>query len=195
MGLGFNDFTAGDVLTAAQVDGYLMRQSLMVFASTSARDTALSGNLEEGMHCYTTDTNSIYLYTGAAWIPFHTPWTSFTPAWGNLTEGNGVNDGRYRYVGGDLLVRARINLGSSSSVTGDVNLTLPNSATAAGSVASYGPVFCSQSGTGTFDGVAEVASGATTVDLFSDNSAVDATNPFTWATGDRLSVQMLVQVS
>ena len=59
MGLGFKDFTAGDPLTAAQVDGYLMRQSNMVFASTSARDTALSGNLEQGMIAITTDTMTL----------------------------------------------------------------------------------------------------------------------------------------
>lgn len=67
MGLGFKDWTAGDVPTAAEFDGYLQRQTVMVFASTSARDTALSGNLEEGMQAYTTDTDTHWFYNGAAW--------------------------------------------------------------------------------------------------------------------------------
>lgn len=64
---GYKDFVAGDPLTAAQVDGYLMRQSVMVFASASARDAALSGVLVEGMTCYISDTNLTTTYDGAAW--------------------------------------------------------------------------------------------------------------------------------
>ena len=55
---GYKDFVAGDPLTAAQVDGFLMRQSVMVFDTTSARDTALSGVLVEGMTCYIKDITS-----------------------------------------------------------------------------------------------------------------------------------------
>ena len=36
-GLGFKTFTTGEVLTAADVNGYLM-QGVLVFASTAARD-------------------------------------------------------------------------------------------------------------------------------------------------------------
>jgi len=67
MGSGYRDFTAGAVLTADQVDGYLMRQSVMTFADASARDTALSGVLDEGMHAYLEDTDLLTFYTGSAW--------------------------------------------------------------------------------------------------------------------------------
>ncbi len=40
-GLGFKDFTTGEVLTAADVDGYLM-QNIWVFASAAARDAAVT---------------------------------------------------------------------------------------------------------------------------------------------------------
>jgi hypothetical protein len=80
MTLGFKDFVAGDVLTAAQVDGYLMRQTVMVFATDAARDSALSGNLEEGMHCYTEDNNRLYYYTGAAWTVVSEPPQSWAGA-------------------------------------------------------------------------------------------------------------------
>ncbi len=68
MGAGFKDFTAGAKLPAADVDDYLMRQTIMVFATTAARDTALSGNLEEGMHAYITGTDALYYYDGSAWV-------------------------------------------------------------------------------------------------------------------------------
>lgn len=66
-GAGFKDFTAGAVLTADQVDTFLMQQTIMVFDSEAARTTALSGVLAEGMHSYLKDTNSFQYYDGAAW--------------------------------------------------------------------------------------------------------------------------------
>lgn len=67
-GAGYNLFATGNVLTAAQVNTYLMQQSVMVFASSAARTTALSGVLAEGMVSYLQDTNSLEVYDGAAWI-------------------------------------------------------------------------------------------------------------------------------
>ena len=72
MALGFKNFVAGEVFTEADVDG-IMRQTIMIFASTSARDTALSGVLEEGMRAYTTDENRDWVYNGSAWICLSSP--------------------------------------------------------------------------------------------------------------------------
>ena len=69
-GAGYKLFATGDVLTAAQVNTYLMQQSVMVFASASARNTALSGVLSEGMVAYLLDTNDVTIYDGAAWNSF-----------------------------------------------------------------------------------------------------------------------------
>jgi hypothetical protein len=67
-GAGYNLFATGNVLTAAQVNTYLMQQSVMVFASSAARTSALSGVLAEGMVSYLQDTNSLEVYDGSAWI-------------------------------------------------------------------------------------------------------------------------------
>jgi hypothetical protein len=48
-GAGYKLFNTGDVLTAAQVNTYLNVQTVMVFADSAARTTALSGVLAEGM--------------------------------------------------------------------------------------------------------------------------------------------------
>jgi hypothetical protein len=70
-GAGSRLFTSGAVLTAAQVNTYLMDQSVMVFATTAARDAAFGGagepTLSEGMVCYISDANSLLYYTGTAW--------------------------------------------------------------------------------------------------------------------------------
>jgi hypothetical protein len=68
-GLGFKTFAAGEVLTAANVNGYLMQQSIMVFADASARDAAISSP-SEGMFVYLTGTNALQFYDGSSWTAF-----------------------------------------------------------------------------------------------------------------------------
>lgn len=59
-------FVANEVLTAAEVNGYLMDQSVMVFADASAR-TAAIGTATEGMFTYLEDTNALEYFDGADW--------------------------------------------------------------------------------------------------------------------------------
>lgn len=66
-GLGRKVFTAGDVLTASDVQNYMVDQSTMVFAGTAARSSAIA-TPTEGMFSYQNDDNSHDVYTGAAWI-------------------------------------------------------------------------------------------------------------------------------
>ena len=65
-GLGFKTFTTGEVLTAADVNGYLM-QGVLVFASAAARDAAITSP-QEGQYAYLKDTNVTYYYSGSAWV-------------------------------------------------------------------------------------------------------------------------------
>jgi hypothetical protein len=66
-GAGFRTFVDGDVLTAAQVNTYLMEQAVMVFADAAARTAALP-TPSEGMVTYLADSNVLEKYTGAAWV-------------------------------------------------------------------------------------------------------------------------------
>jgi hypothetical protein len=67
-GAGYKLFATGDVLTAAQVNTYLNEQTVMVFADSAARTSALSGVLAEGMMSYLQDTNAVEVYNGTAWV-------------------------------------------------------------------------------------------------------------------------------
>lgn len=60
-------FASGEVLTAANVNNYLMLQSVMVFADSTARTSALTGVIAEGQMSYLTGTNELAYYDGAAW--------------------------------------------------------------------------------------------------------------------------------
>jgi hypothetical protein len=66
-GLGYKEFTTGDVLTAADANGYLASQVVMVFADAAARTAAIT-TPEEGMISFLKDTNSTEYYSGAAWV-------------------------------------------------------------------------------------------------------------------------------
>jgi len=65
-GLGFKTFNTGDVLSAADVNGYLM-QGVLVFADATARDAAITSP-QEGQFAYTKDTNGLWYYSGSAWV-------------------------------------------------------------------------------------------------------------------------------
>ena len=64
-GQGFKTFTTGEVLSASDVNGYLM-QGVLVFASAAARDAAITSP-QEGQFAYLKDTNVTTYYTGSAW--------------------------------------------------------------------------------------------------------------------------------
>ena len=72
-GAGYKLFNSGDVLTAAQVNTYLMEQTVMVFDDAAARTAALSGVVSEGMISYLKDTNAVEVYNGSAWVASDDP--------------------------------------------------------------------------------------------------------------------------
>jgi len=66
-GLGRKVFEANEVLTAADVNGYLMDQSVMVFDDATAR-TAAIGTPTEGMASYLKDIDALELFDGSSWV-------------------------------------------------------------------------------------------------------------------------------
>lgn len=89
-GAGYKNWTAGDVPTAVQFDTFLQEQTVMVFASAAARDTALSVVKAEGMFAYLVDVNTLTVYSGSVWStvgPVHGALTSWTPT---VAQGVGI---------------------------------------------------------------------------------------------------------
>ena len=60
-------FTAGEVLQAADVNDYLMDQSVMVFAGTAARGSAIPSPTE-GMVTYRSDDDVVEVYNGSSFV-------------------------------------------------------------------------------------------------------------------------------
>jgi hypothetical protein len=71
-GAGYKNFSAGNVLTANDLDTFVQEQTIMVFASSAARTTALASVLAEGMASYLRDTNKFEIYNGSAWVTIAT---------------------------------------------------------------------------------------------------------------------------
>ena len=69
MANGFKVFAVGEVLTAADVNDYLMEQSISIFANSTARDAQITSPIE-GQFCYLADTNVLQYYTGSAWAAY-----------------------------------------------------------------------------------------------------------------------------
>ena len=69
MGSGFRTFATSEVLTASNVQNYLMEQSVMSFASTGARDVSVTAP-EDGMVAYIRSNDAsegLYTYNGTSW--------------------------------------------------------------------------------------------------------------------------------
>lgn len=64
--MAYKVFQNGFPLNASELNNYLMNQSVMVFATATARDTDLTAPLE-GMIVWLQDSNKFVYYTGAAW--------------------------------------------------------------------------------------------------------------------------------
>jgi hypothetical protein len=65
--MAYKDFADDTVLFASDVDNFLMRQTVMVFADETARTAALGTVVTEGMFTFLTSTDSFQYYTGSAW--------------------------------------------------------------------------------------------------------------------------------
>ena len=65
-GAGFKTFSDGSVLTATEVNTYMMEQMVMVFADAAARDAALTAP-SEGMHVFLKSNDAFTFYNGSSW--------------------------------------------------------------------------------------------------------------------------------
>jgi len=151
-GLGKKTFSDGEVLSAADVNGYLMDQSIMRFADSTAR-TAAIGTPTEGMVTYLDDVNQIEVYDGVAWVDQQAPILSEGTA-GQYLQSNGTAGSQWVNLEiaddiittqGDLIVGGaggdaeRLGIGAAETVLTSDGTAVTWSAAAGGAGELYAP--------------------------------------------------------
>lgn len=185
--MAFKGFADGDVLTAAEVNTYLMFQTVIVCTSGTRPSSP-----PEGMVVYETDTDLIRVWTGSAWglLLDATGWTSYTPTWTALSTnpvlGNGQISGSYKQVGKTVHATGQILMGSTTTY-GSGAWLVSTPTTAAGAAIAVGSALIRSStvAANRIGGSVEFNT-PSTLAFYGAGGAVASTVPFTWAINDRL---------
>ncbi len=115
MSLGRKVWAAGDVLAAADVNGYLMDQAVMVFANASARSAAIV-TPSAGMTTFRQDGTVTEVYNGSAWVSANSVGGSITINASNVTN-TLTNSTATSYTFASADQSATVRFLSSSAVT------------------------------------------------------------------------------
>lgn len=126
-------------------------------------------------------------------------WTDFTPANLNVTVGNGTQVAKYMRIGRTIFVRYSLLWGSTTAFTGVPHIGLPVTPASSGTDTPPGVASLLDNGTRWYTGHVSVNEGGANVAQLHHSEGttgnVDATNPFTWTTGDRLSVSITYEAA
>ena len=90
-GLGWKTWSTGDTVTAANFQGYLQDQVITVFATTSARDTAISSPSDGQFAYVTAGTGTLYWYDNSAWTVSEMTGDITSVIAGTLLDGGGTS--------------------------------------------------------------------------------------------------------
>jgi hypothetical protein len=168
------------------MDG-VMRQTLMTFASTAARDSALSGVLANGMHTYQTDTNTITMYNGSAWRIVHRGETGFTPTWSNVTLGSATNGAWYTRSGDKVFVDFGLSWGAGTAFTGSPSFALPVPMDTTSFAVGSGVAHDVGTARHPLAMLVDPGGGQSVTPIYASGTGLlSATTPFTWVSGDIL---------
>jgi hypothetical protein len=199
------EFDAFTRLDASDVNTFLMDQSVMTFAGPAARGSAIPTPVE-GMLTYLENSNTYESYTGSAWISALSVGSAvaFTPTWTNLTVGNGTySRSHYTIAGKTVTVSVDFLFGSTSSVDGNLLITLPAAIERASSFNTGVSQCILRDATATsFIGAAlPNTSNALQWNIRGTGNSpliitsTSATAPFTWTTGDSILFGATYQVA
>lgn len=199
--MGYKLWTS-ELLTSADLNAYLMKQSVIVCTSGTRPSSP-----PEGMTIYETDTDRYSCYTGSAWVTLgqtitgtHTP--VLTAASGNPALGTGSTvGGRYTLFNGTWCIyRGAIQWGSSggTSGTGQYFISLPftTNANITVGVANIGGCYLrDNSGPAIAQGLVYAAASASTFSMVANNTTVSSTVPWTWANSDAISWTLTYEIA
>ena len=134
--------------------------------------------------------------TGLVWASG--AWVTWTPTVNNISIGNGTITARYRQTGNTVSFSLKIVFGSTTTISGSPNVVM---GVASNSVAVF-PVYILDAGVAAYAASAYFPIGTTMyLDLIDTTSsralltAFSSTSPFTWGSGDFISVSGSYEVA
>lgn len=189
--MAYTTVVSGTAITATWGNSDVRDQVIVPFASTAARDAAITSPVN-GMRSYTTDTGTAWIYNGSAWVEWGTTgaWKSWTPTLTNMTLGNGTLDCQYFKIGRTVHWKFKFTLGTTSTVGTSPYFSVPFAYSDGTEIEGGFALAVDQSastryplntyGVGSGIGFYCLNSGGTYLSAF----GITATIPFTWANTD-----------
>jgi len=195
-------FVAGTLATASDINTYLMNQSVMTFATPTARNTAIPSPIE-GMLTYQENNNHLTVWNGTDWIQFDTNWNTYTPTINNVTLGSGSTvSAAYSVLGKAVIVQFYFALGSTTTIDGDINFSLPISHASSNRSGQAGTCVVLDSSAGTrFPGTVLLSGTPGNAFIRVGNAAgtyvtqvaCSSSAPMTWAINDSIAATIVYQ--
>lgn len=93
-------------------------------ASLFTTSSALATDSEVAAFGYLTSASANNTYATKTDFPADA-WISWTPTYTNLSVGNGTISARYKQIGKTVFIKHSFSFGSTSSISGNITLTLP----------------------------------------------------------------------
>ena len=157
-----------------------------------------------GLVAYDTTLSQMVYNNGSGWQTLTSitvsDWQSYTPALTNLTLGNGTLDSYYRRVNDTAEIYIYFQMGSTSVMGTSPTFGLPSGLSRDGAkqnnLQSLGAALCEDAGTAANNTGGIVRSTSNTLYIFGYGfTVINATTPFTWTTGDKISFECRVPIS
>ena len=175
--------------------------AVVAYADLSAR-TAANPSPSEGDVSWQEDTNRFDIYNGSAWsqVAVGGEATAFTPSWTNFTPGNAVESWHYVRVNNLLYFGGVTILGTTSSVTGFMEMDFPVGTQVSTDGAPAGQASYGMTGLAAYGQLDQQASDlrffvSTAGSTYVQQALTSATVPATWTSTNSIRAWGVVAIS
>jgi len=185
-------FSAGDTLGVHNINTGLLTLTAGAGVTLNGADVLTVAQYQGGTIFFTSASSAIFFPTQVGY-----EYETWTPTWTNLTVGNGTQTFSYAHIGQMIHLFGRLVFGSTTSISGLVELTIPTT-TSDGFDGILGFAYLTDAGTNDFIGYAQkftttsagirVGRADITYLTFADTGS---TVPFTWTTNDQIALNLV----